>query len=150
MKKFVVLLLLLLPISGNACISKLLPDVSDFGKYHAIFTGEVTGIHLIKYEKYRLEALESKQNKYYRNFSDKTLEHEITIVVNRVITGNVPKVIKVIARGCGIHLPQMKMDGVFFMSNDGNAIPVYGIEGQYYSELLVDVGKYAAKKAKQH
>jgi len=150
MKKLVLLILLLLPFSAIACISKLLPDASDFGKYHAIFTGEVTGIHLIKYEKLRMEALELKQKKYYRNFSDITLEHEITIIVNKVITGDVPKVIKVKAQGCGVGLPQMKMDGVFFLTADGKAIPVYGTEGQYYSELLVEVGRYAANKANQH
>ena len=141
MKNLILILLLFTPIQVFSCIAKTLPNLKNIDSYTAIFTGEVTGIHVTEYEKYRIEAL--NEGKRFDNwFSDTTLEHELTIIVNKVITGKAPQLIKIKAKGC-VHLPQMKMQDVFFIKPNGYAIPIYAVEGQHYSEALLKLGRYA-------
>jgi len=143
MNKYILVLILVTPLQVLACMGKTMPNLSKIDSYTSIFTGEVTGIQVTEYQKNRIEAI-NEGKKFNNWFSDITLEHELTIIVNKFITGSgsAPQVIKIKAKGCAVQLPQMKMQGVFFIKPDGYAIPIYALEGQRYSETLLKLGKY--------
>jgi len=146
MYKLIILLCTLwIPFLSHACSVKLLPDSDDFDKYSSIFTGEVIGIQLTEYEKRRLEVLHGG-DKYQRGFSSQTLEHEITILVHKALTGNQAKKVTIKVSGCSVQIPSMYSNGIFFQTGKGLTIPIYNSEGQYYSELLFKVGRYIGLK----
>ena len=141
MKRLIIAFALALSICGNvfACMGKLMPD-EDFGKYSQIFIGEVSGIHLVGYEKDRLKSLSRGNDR--RWFTDITQTQNLTLIVTKVLVGKPDALMKVEVGGCGVVTPNPAMLGIFFVSKeDGHVIPIYETEGKHYYELLLKLGE---------
>ena len=114
--------------------------VSDLDKYDQIFIAEVTGVHLVEYEKDRLKSL--SQGKNQRWFTDLTQEQHLTILVTKIFSGEPARKLEVKVGGCGVVTPSPLMYGIFFVDKQKNQIiPIYENEGEIYYELLIKLGK---------
>lgn len=124
---------------AHACMAKLMPD-ENWEKYSEIFIGEVSGVHLIGYEKDRLKSLSRGDNQ--RWFTDVTQTQNLNLLVTKVFVGKPKPLLDVKVGGCGVVTPRPMMFGIFFVSKEtGAIIPIYETEGELYYELLVKLGK---------
>ena len=139
MKSIIFAILCTIGSNASACMAKLMPD-ENFNKYSQIFIGEVTGIHLIDYEKKRLENLSKGGNQ--RWFSDITQPHDLTLVVTKNFIGKPDKLFKLRVDGCGVVIPNPRMLGIFFVDKEHDlVIPIYENEGEIYYNILLKLGK---------
>ncbi len=135
--KIYTLFLILISNSSLACIQKLEP-INNFDRYSDIFLGEVVAVNNIDYIKIRKKYLAKGKN--IRKFSDITLPHSVTILVTHTIKGEVAvyNTKKVIISGCGVLIPKIYEEGLFFIEKrrKNKVIPVYKNESKYTKYLI--------------
>lgn len=116
-----------------------MPD-ENFNKYLQIFIGEITGVHLVDYEKKRLEDLSRDGNQKF--IADSTQSHDLTLVVTKIFIGKPDRLLNLRVEGCGIVTPNPKMFGVFFIDKERNlVIPIYETQGEIYNDILIKLRK---------
>ena len=121
-------------ICGNAsaCLVKDMPGDAD--NFPTIVYGRVSGVQLTQTESAYLGTIKA-------GWSDLTEAHTIRVIPGKYIKGkqasqNTAKVLELkINKGCGILLPQVLDEGLFFIAKDGtSAIPLYSKEGNAYAQ----------------
>lgn len=138
-KHFKIYLIILILISNGslACIQRLEPR-DNLNIYSNIFIGEVVAIDNFSYTNMRKQKL--VQGKDVRRFSDITLPHNVTILITHIIKGDVKlyNTKKIVVSGCGIMVPKIYDQGLFFIEKGGNnkVIPVYKRESNYTKYLI--------------
>jgi len=142
-KRFKTYLIILMLISGStlACIQKLEP-IDNLNIYSNIFIGEVVAVDNFYYTDLRKKKL--TQGKNIHKFSDITLPHNVTILVTHVIKGdfNLYNTKKIVVSGCGVVVPKIYDEGLFFIKGGGNkVIPVYKGESNYTKNLIMSLEK---------
>ena len=127
----------LMPSIASACSSRSLPDPNKLSSYKAVFTGQITGIHLRDYQK---DILGYKTDSNWVSAYDYTLPYTLTVVKEHRVHGSTPLIEEIIVTGCQVPEPKVRQFGLFFVPADGSdVIAIYDNERALYAKLVLEL-----------
>ena len=133
-------------VAANACMGRILPD-KNFDVYEHIFIGQVTGIHLTKYQDRMVTGLKSDEG--FTAWTDTTPEYEVTILPQRLKKGSVSEIETLKISGCGIPEPRVRQVGLFFVKPNGHVNVIYNGESYNYEDYIDLVGAFYRSERKR-
>ena len=126
-----------MPSVVSACASRSLPDPKNLSNYKAVFTGQITGIHLRDYQK---DIVGYKTDRNWVSAYDYTLPYTLTVVREHQVHGSTPLVEELVVTGCQVPEPKVRQFGLFFVSADGSdVIAIYDDERALYAKLITEL-----------
>ena len=133
---------------AHGCSAPARPFESEFASYSQVYVGQVVSVHLTEYERRLRESLGSDSpGDVGLYFGSSSLEHEVKAVVTQRLKGSPPETVTVTLGGCGVFIPQVGEQGIFFVSERGLVVPVYANQKFWFTQWVMKATEYYRSKS---